>query len=109
MLKTGMFLHELKGYTGDIEIVQFSTDGTTIITGNSNKACFWDTKTGVLLEKRKTEPAAILSVAFSADGNTIISRSADGIIRTWKRFHWDTEMKELCMKYYPILISNNNV
>ena len=104
--KTGMLLQELKGYTGHIEIIEFSTDSATVIIGNTEEACFWNSKTGTLLEKRKTGPSRIRSVAFSADGNIITSRSEDGIIRTWKRFYWNAEMKELCMKYYPVLMNN---
>jgi len=81
---TGVELKELKGHTGYINSVAFSSNGTCIATGSSDKSVrVWDASTGAELKELKGHTGYISSVAFSNDGTQIVSSSSDNSVRVW--------------------------
>ncbi|KAL5641749.1 hypothetical protein ACGC1H_002011 [Rhizoctonia solani] len=74
-----------KGHTMVVYSVQFSPDGTRVISGSSDKTIrVWD------IERRTTtiDPLTghtdrVRSVAFSPNGSQIVSCSYDGTLRLW--------------------------
>src|SRR5262249_18495367 len=99
----------LQGHTGEINSVAYSPDGTTVLTGSQdNTARLWDVKTGQQLHILQGHTGYITSVAFSHQGAAIITGSNDNSARIWKKYDWNKEMKELFMKYYPLLCQNDN-
>ncbi|KAG8728873.1 hypothetical protein FRC11_010056 [Ceratobasidium sp. 423] len=85
-----MLLPPFSGHTAVISCVQFSPDGTRIVstTGNLYDGAIrvWSTKNGELvlvLEPSEGHPDLSASVAFSHDGTRIASGSVDGKIRIW--------------------------
>jgi len=66
--------HELAGHTGRVNTVEFSPDGTRLLTADAEKAIIWNVESGKALEKGTLEgehPAA-----FSPDG-TIVATALD--------------------------------
>ncbi|KDR68085.1 hypothetical protein GALMADRAFT_1354883 [Galerina marginata CBS 339.88] len=75
----------LKGHTGWVTSVAFSTDGRRIVSGSYDQTVrIWDAETG----KQVGEPfggqtACVWSVAFSPDGKRVVSGSDDKTVRIW--------------------------
>jgi WD40 repeat protein/serine/threonine protein kinase len=64
--------------------VNFSKDGSRIVTGNLNKtATVWDAQTGKVLLELKGHTGNVLSAAFSPDGTRIVTGSGDRTVRIW--------------------------
>ena len=64
--------------------VAFSTDGTRIISGSSDKSVrVWDASTGAELKVIEGHTSTVLSVAFSTDSTRIVSGSIDKSVRVW--------------------------
>ena len=67
--------------------VHFSPQGSTLITGSSDKTIkLWHVATGKLLGTLSGHLGAVNAVAISSDGKTIVSGSWDKTIKIWKRF-----------------------
>ena len=78
-------LPPLRGHSGPIRSVAFSSDGTKIVSGSDDKTIrVWDASTGIeMLPPLRGHDNWIRSVAFSPDGLKIISGSDDNTIRVW--------------------------
>jgi len=74
---------QLKGHTGEIVALDFSPDGTHLISGsNDGTARIWDLETG----RGRTLAAdseSVRWVSYSADNERVATAGADGTIRLW--------------------------
>jgi WD40 repeat protein len=74
----------MKGHTGSVRSVAFSSDSMWIVSGSSDSTVrVWDASTGVALEELKGHTSLVSSVAFSSDGTQIVSGSHDKSVRVW--------------------------
>ncbi|KAG8792084.1 hypothetical protein FRC12_007274 [Ceratobasidium sp. 428] len=75
----------LKGHTGDVYSVVFSSDGGRIASGSDDKTVrIWHTKTGQLVAgPLKGHTGSVSSVVFSPDDSHIASGSHDFTVRIW--------------------------
>ena len=80
-------LRTLSGHAGMVNSVIFSPQGSTLITGSSDKTIkLWHVATGKLLGTLSGHLGAVNAVAISSDGKTIVSGSWDKTIKIWRRF-----------------------
>ena len=69
----------LKGHTGEVNSVAFSSDGMQIVSGSYDKSVqVWDASTGL-----DGHTDVVHSVTFSSDGTRIVSGSADKSVQVW--------------------------
>ncbi|KAJ7142333.1 WD40 repeat-like protein [Mycena epipterygia] len=74
----------LKGYTSFIASVDFSPDGTRLVSGSGDTLQIWDAETGKsVFGLIKGHTGIIRSVHFSPDGRQIVSGSDDAAVRIW--------------------------
>ncbi|MFN8596132.1 MAG: hypothetical protein U0559_08110 [Anaerolineae bacterium] len=73
----------LTGHTAAINSVQFSPDGSQLVTAsNDGTARLWRTD-GTLIRSLSVNTATLSSAMFSADGQRIITFHEDGLTRIW--------------------------
>ncbi len=71
------------GHKGGIISIDFSPDGTKILTsGVDRTAKIWDLK-GNVLKTFKGHQGRLYSAEFSPDGNNLVTTSADGTVKYW--------------------------
>jgi WD40 repeat protein/serine/threonine protein kinase len=89
-------LLDLKGHTGPVNSVAYSSDGSRIASGGHDQSLrVWDAVTGQELLSLKGHSAHISKVAYGANGARIASASDDGLVILWdgttgdvlQRFH----------------------
>ncbi|KIK64688.1 hypothetical protein GYMLUDRAFT_981954 [Collybiopsis luxurians FD-317 M1] len=70
---------------GEIHSVAYSSDGTRIVSGSSDRTVrIWDATTGTQIgHPLHGHDHFVLSVAFSPDGTRIVSGSLDRTVRIW--------------------------
>ena len=75
----------MEGHSDDIRSVDFSPDGSRIVTGSRDKlAIIWDAKTGSMIGKPlKGHSNEINCVNFFPDGTRIITGSDDNLAIIW--------------------------
>jgi WD40 repeat protein len=74
----------LKGHTDINWGVEFSPDGTRLITsGSDGTARIWDSETGKLLRTLTGHTSTIVNARFSPDGTRIATAGKDGTTRLW--------------------------
>jgi hypothetical protein len=82
-MRTGAALGELLWHEDWIQSVQFSPDGTRVVTVGSDIARLWDTRTGAALGEPLRHESAVNSARFSPDGARVVTASRDNTVRLW--------------------------
>jgi len=76
--------HVFKKHTDSVGDVEFSPDGTLIVTAsNDNTARLWDVKTSKQLHVLKGHKGDVYRVAFSPDSKQVVTASEDKTARLW--------------------------
>jgi WD40 repeat protein len=95
-VRTQQQIQKLSGHTDWVKTIAFSSDGTTIVSGSSDKTVrIWETTTGQHTHILTGNTSEVISVAISPDGATIVSGSSDKMIRLWKLGHGSRTKKAL--------------
>jgi WD40 repeat protein/Flp pilus assembly protein TadD len=80
----GKELLALRGHTSTVIALDFSADGSRIVTGSiDNMVKVWDTADGKELLNLDGHAEGVIHVAFTADGKRVVSRDAGGVEITW--------------------------
>ncbi|WP_425218325.1 AAA-like domain-containing protein, partial [Tumidithrix helvetica] len=75
--------NRLQGHTSPVNNVNFSSDGSKIVTASDDKtARVWDLQGNQIVEL-KGHTNTVKSANFSPDGNKIVTASADNTARVW--------------------------
>ncbi|MCB0197767.1 MAG: PD40 domain-containing protein, partial [Anaerolineae bacterium] len=81
---TGREIRRFEGHTGQINFLDFSSDGKTFVSASSDTtARLWDVATGQEIRQFKDHESILLTAAFSPDEKTFVTSSADSTIRLW--------------------------
>ena len=81
---TGALVTTLKGHTGGVNSVAWSSDGTRIISGSDDRTVrIWDAATGTTLNTLRGHASQVYVVLSSADSTRIASASRDQSIKIW--------------------------
>jgi WD40 repeat protein len=81
---TGAEVKVLKGHTGWVNSVAFSSNRMQIVSGSNDQSVrVWDASTSAEVKVLKGHTRSVNSVAFSSDGMQIVSGSYDQSVRVW--------------------------
>lgn len=83
--KSGSRIATLLGHAAAVRAIQFSADGTKLITGSDDKtARVWDLADAKFPElSRFQHEAAVTAVTLNADATIAVSGSADSSLKSW--------------------------
>ena len=74
----------LAGHQGAVQSIQFSPDGTRVVTSSQDKTIrLWDVETGREVLILRGHAASVADTAFSPDGVHLASASYDGTIHEY--------------------------
>ena len=80
--------HILEGHTALLNSVNFSPDGSKVLTTSfDNTAKIWNTESGALLHILDNHTDNVRFANFSPDGLRIIAASSDNTGKTWKTLY----------------------
>ncbi len=81
---TGRLLAGLKGHTGAVHALAFSTDGRLLASGSQDGTIrFWDAETRELLFVLRDLGSPVEDLSFGAGAARLFSRHLDGSVRSW--------------------------
>ena len=81
---TGQHVLTFAGYTGRIHSLAYSTDGSTLASGNHDGTIrLWDASTGREKLAFEAHEHYVSSVVYSSDGKTLASAGWDNLVRFW--------------------------
>lgn len=81
---TGEVVRTLKGHTDMVTSVQFSNDGSWLVSGGVDRAVrIWDVETGQLLSTFFNPDGPVWAVALSPNEDSIASLTDAGLVRLW--------------------------
>ncbi|ETO12141.1 hypothetical protein RFI_25235, partial [Reticulomyxa filosa] len=84
---SGKQIQCLEGHSNCVNSVQFSPDGTRIVSGSEDSTIrLWDAFSGKQIQCLEDHSNNVTSVQFSPDGTKIVSGSWDDTIRLSARF-----------------------
>lgn len=82
--KNGSLLLEPERHRAAITSVQFSPDGTQIVTSSEDKSVrVWDAKSTKHTGRLDGAAGVVNAARFSQDGKTVFSAGADALVRAW--------------------------
>lgn len=74
----------LAGHTDSIYAIDFSPDGTRLLTGSYDKLLIlWNVATGEQIATLKHHTGPVYSAQFSPDGKSLVSCGADQTVKLW--------------------------
>ncbi|KAJ4458162.1 putative Smu-1 suppressor of mec-8 and unc-52 protein [Paratrimastix pyriformis] len=74
----------LSGPTGGVTCMQFSRDGSHLLSGSFDKTIrVHGLKSGKLLKEYKGHQSFVNCLTYTSDGNRIVSGGSDGTVRIW--------------------------
>jgi|GEM_PF-5972812 len=82
-LKTGAVKDDLRKHNDVINALAFSTDGTTLASGDDRTVILWDVATGKITRTLKGHDTTVTSLAFSSDGVKLASGSGNAAVVLW--------------------------
>jgi WD40 repeat protein len=82
--RTGARVCSLKGHTGWINYMEFSSDGLRVVTGGADRTVrVWDVTTGRCLLVLRGHEDEVIQASYSPDGSRILTTSRDRTTRSW--------------------------
>ena len=103
---TGSKTAVLSGHTGTVLSLASSPDGTSLVSGSSDK--LWDMQTGGVVKTFEGHTGCVLSISISGDCTNIVSESDNKIICLWYiqsgscYFAGQQENKVHCVCLFPL-------
>jgi len=84
-IATGRTLTTFRGHRDLIDVMNFSQDGKTIVSGGADKILkLWDAATGAEKMTFTGHDSGVYSAIITPDGRGIISSASDGTTRFWE-------------------------
>jgi WD40 repeat protein/serine/threonine protein kinase len=84
-VETGQKLYTLSGHTRPAYWVEFSRDGSKLVTGSMDKtARVWSARDGRRLGTLEGHDGPVRIARFSPDGEVVATASADGTVKVWE-------------------------
>jgi WD40 repeat protein len=80
---SGNSVLDLQGLKGHVSSVEFSPDGTLIVTSSDDTVKVWDAAKGELLTSLEGHSGDISSAKFSKDGKSLVTASGDHTAKIW--------------------------
>ncbi len=81
---TGQPTSRLRGHTGAVLDIAFSSDGTEVASSSADRSVIvWDVDSGEPLRQFRGHASAVPSVAFEPESPTVLSAGADRSILRW--------------------------
>jgi WD40 repeat protein len=82
--RDGVALHTLHGHTGAVTSLDFSRDGSLLVSGSADTtARIWNAATGASAHTLAGHRFDVTSVEFSPDGKLVLTASVDGDALLW--------------------------
>ena len=76
-------VHELAGHSGWVSTVDFSHDGTRIVSGADDDLIVWSLETGEELQRLVGHQGFVYGGVFSPDDQYVLSGASDTTVRLW--------------------------
>src|SRR5262249_466864 len=77
-------VHLLRGHTSFLNSLEFSRDGSRLVTASDDKTAFvWGARSGRKLRALRGRPGKLSQASFSDDGDEVVTAGIDGSARIW--------------------------
>lgn len=82
--ESGALIGELSGHSGWISSLEFSLDGTTLVSTSADQtARIWDVQTLAVKSVLRGHRDEVYSLSLSPDGTQMVTGSKDGLVHIW--------------------------